>query len=297
MKRGLFVGLVTLDYIYQADHPPAANEKVVATQAMMAAGGPTTNAAVAFSQLADQRAIVLGVLGAHPLAALIREDLARWQVDLIDLQPERAIPPPVSSIVVSAATGERAVISRNAADRQHLSDAPFDTQYGAQWSDLLDGVDVILIDGHQMAMGATLAALAQARDIPVVVDAGSWKPGFDRVLRRADVVIASANFSPPDRSDPMTYLGSLGIAKIAITQGEQPIQVSQQGRHTQLEVPQVKVVDTLGAGDIFHGAFCHFYPELPFESALAAASRVAAFACQHFGTRDWINPYSASLPI
>ncbi|MEO1400629.1 MAG: PfkB family carbohydrate kinase, partial [Cyanobacteria bacterium J06635_1] len=85
MKRGLFVGLVTLDCIYQADHPPAANEKVVATQAMMAAGGPATNAAVALRQLGHHQTTLLGTLGNHPLAALVREDLARYQVELVFL--------------------------------------------------------------------------------------------------------------------------------------------------------------------------------------------------------------------
>ncbi|MEM8810519.1 MAG: PfkB family carbohydrate kinase, partial [Cyanobacteria bacterium P01_G01_bin.38] len=201
----------------------------------------------------------------------------------VDLSPQQDSPPPISSIVVSATTGDRAVISRNAVDRQHPSDLPS--------PDLLNDVDIVLVDGHQMAVGAMLAASAQARNIPVVVDAGSWKPNFDQVLCCTNVVIASANFALPDGSDPVTYLESLGIDQIAITQGGQPIQVSQHGKHTQLEVPQVEVVDTLGAGDIFHGAFCHFYPEHPFETALTAASQVAAFACQYFGTRAWIAPY------
>ena len=49
--RGLFVGLTTLDLIYHADHPPQANQKVVAKDMMFAAGGPATNAAVAFAAL------------------------------------------------------------------------------------------------------------------------------------------------------------------------------------------------------------------------------------------------------
>ncbi|NEP17275.1 MAG: sugar kinase [Leptolyngbya sp. SIO4C1] len=283
MKQGLFVGLMTLDYLYQAEHPPAANEKVVALQAAVAAGGPATNAAVAFSQLGGQ-ATVMGKLGQHPIASLIKADLAQWQVEVNDLATGQDLPPPVSSIVVTQATGDRAVISHNAVGRQ--AEAPNLAELAC---------DVVLIDGHQMQVGSAIAALARSQHIPVVVDAGSWKPGFEQVLTQADVVIASASFQPPDRSKPMAYLESLDIPQIAITHGAQPVIVSHRGIRSQLLVPSAAVVDTLGAGDIFHGAFCWFYPEQSFTAALAAAGRVAAFACQFFGTRAWITPYHRQI--
>lgn len=64
--QGLFVGLINLDLIYLVKHLPQANQKVVASDYAVAAGGPATNAAVTFSQLGNQGA-VLGVLGAHPI--------------------------------------------------------------------------------------------------------------------------------------------------------------------------------------------------------------------------------------
>jgi sugar/nucleoside kinase (ribokinase family) len=280
MKHGLFVGLATLDWIYQADHAPAANEKVVAQQATMAAGGPATNAAVTFSQLGNA-ATVLAALGHHPLAQLVQDDLARWQVALVDLQPEQLAPPPVSSIVVTAATGERAVVSLNAQRRQWS---------GALQPAWLSNIDILLVDGHQMALSEQLVRLARQSAIPVVVDAGSWKPGFEAVLAQADVVIASANFQPPTQELPMAYLQRLNIPDIAITQGDQPILVHQNGILSQLAVPSVQVADTLGAGDIFHGAFCHYFPDYAFPEALQLASQVAARSCQFFGTRDWITP-------
>ncbi|MEM9949496.1 MAG: sugar kinase, partial [Cyanobacteria bacterium P01_D01_bin.36] len=62
--KGLFVGVTTLDCIYQAEHPPAANEKVAALKSLMVAGGPATNAAVAFAQLGrENQAVLSSVLG------------------------------------------------------------------------------------------------------------------------------------------------------------------------------------------------------------------------------------------
>lgn len=286
-KTGLFVGVTTLDCIYQADHPPTTNEKIAADKSLMVAGGPATNAAVTFAQLSRQnQAVLASVVGSHALTALIREDLQRQGVTLADMDPERLSPPPVSSIVVSAGTGDRAVISRSAADAQATTDQVAE--------DLLDNIDIVLIDGHQMAVSAQIAEWANARKIPVVVDAGSWKAHFDTVLTKADVVIASANFFPPDcrhTPDVMAYLSGLGVPLLAITQGSGPVLFKDGNAPGDIEVPKVKAVDTLGAGDIFHGAFCHFFLTHTFQEALLKASRTASFACQHWGTRDWNKIY------
>jgi sugar/nucleoside kinase (ribokinase family) len=47
----------------------------------------------------------------------------------------------------------------------------------------------------------------------------------------------------------------------------------------------IKAVDTLGAGDIFHGAFCHYILQQDFPTALSNAAKVAARSCESFGTR------------
>ncbi|MGD1856091.1 MAG: PfkB family carbohydrate kinase [Leptolyngbyaceae cyanobacterium] len=277
--HGFFVGLITLDCIYQAQHPPQANEKLVAQAATMAAGGPATNAAVAFATMGG-KATLMAAVGQHPVTALLRDDMTHVGVCLTDLTPRRQEPPPISSIVV-AQTGERAVISRNAVGLQVGPDSAI--------SDL-DGVDVVLVDGHQMALSQRVAMTARQAGIPVVVDAGSWKPGFEQVLALATVVIASANFQPTDAEDALTYLQGLDIPYIAITQGERPIIVSDRGNVSELLVSATAVVDTLGAGDIFHGAFCHAW-QGDFISALSQASRVASLSCQYFGTRTWITEY------
>ncbi|MEL6779145.1 MAG: PfkB family carbohydrate kinase [Cyanobacteria bacterium J06597_16] len=309
--HGLFVGLTTLDCIYQADHPPAENEKVVAQKSLLVAGGPATNAAVAFNQFGGKfgtqaadgqaadgqtadgkgnQATLLSVIGEHSLTSVITEDLQGQGVRLVDLMPTRLAPPPVSSIVVTQATGDRTVITRNA---QHMQAQATDIS-----PDILTGIDVVLIDGHQMAVSAQIAQWAKAKDIPIVIDAGSWKPNFETVLALADVVVASANFYPPGCDTPsavLDYLKTLNITKRAITRGSKPIlycEGNQPGEQaSEVEVPQIRAVDTLAAGDIFHGSFCHFHLGHTFTEALLKASRSASFACQYWGTRDWTKIY------
>ncbi|MFK8185696.1 MAG: PfkB family carbohydrate kinase [Phormidesmis sp.] len=288
-NHGLFVGLTTLDCLYQAAHPPAADEKVVATKNLLVSGGPATNAAVAFAQLGGTKgnqATLVSAVGAHPITSLLREDLQAYGVTLSDLTPSRPLPPPVSSIVVSADTGERAVVAGNAVDMQVAA-----SQLSAE---ILQGIEVVLIDGHQMAVSAQVAQWANAQNIPVVVDAGSWKPGFETVLDNADVVIASAQFFPPEcqtATEVFGYLAKLGIQEMAITRGSAPILYRGSATSGEIDVPSIRAVDTLGAGDIFHGAFCHFHLAHTFEEALLKASRSASFACQYWGTRDWTSIY------
>ncbi|MEC4986056.1 MAG: sugar kinase [Oscillatoria sp. PMC 1068.18] len=283
MKNGLFVGLVTLDILYLTDEFPERNQKVVATNDTIAAGGPATNAAVTFSYYKNQ-ASILGAIGKHPLSSIIQSDLEACLVQGIDLDRDRVNSPPVSSTIITGSTGDRAVISVNAVKSQaHIAAIP---------PDILADVDIVLIDGHQMIVGADLAQQAKAKKIPVVVDGGSWKPGFEKVLGNTDYAIVSANFLPPgcqDQVEVFAYLQNQQIPHIALTNGEKPIQYLSKGKRGELPVPQIIAVDTLGAGDIFHGAFCHYILQTNFIEALSSSAKIAAFACQFLGTREWMQ--------
>jgi sugar/nucleoside kinase (ribokinase family) len=289
---GLFVGLTTLDLIYGVTHLPHANEKQVANELVIAAGGPATNAAITFRHLGNQ-CILLSAVGQHPLSELVRADLAAQQVELNDLCSERTEPLPLSSILVTQSTGDRAVVSRNAANLQISAERVATTR--------LDNIDIVLIDGHQLEASLVIAQRACSQNIPVVLDGGSWKPGLEKLLPFIDYAVCSENFLPPNcttAADGMQYLtqslGSLNFKKamspsIAVTRGERPIQYFHQGQAGEVSVPVIQPVDTLGAGDVFHGAFCHAILQTSFVPALQQASAVASLACQSFGTRQWLQ--------
>ncbi|ACK64129.1 PfkB domain protein [Rippkaea orientalis PCC 8801] len=281
--NGLFVGLTTLDLIYLTDYFPHSNEKIVALNETITAGGPATNAAITFKYFGHQ-ATLLSVIGNHPISQLICAELDEYSINVFDLDPYRTDPLPTSSIIVKKNSGERAVISINATKSQAKSNK-LDLE-------LVQDSDIILIDGHQMITSEIIAQEAKKFKIPIVVDGGSWKLGLEKVLPYVDYLICSENFYPPNCSNSQevfSYLQQMGIPHIAITKGENPIEYWTEGISGKIDIPRIDPVDTLGAGDIFHGAFCHFILHHNFIDSLAKSSQVASVACQYFGTRQWMS--------
>jgi sugar/nucleoside kinase (ribokinase family) len=111
-----------------------------------------------------------------------------------------------------------------------------------------------------------------------------------------DVAICSAAFAPPGAgpdAGPDAVLDALlaaGVRHAAISRGAQTIVHADENRRGHIDVPQIPAVDTLGAGDILHGAFCHFYRvHRIFDVALTQAAAVAAESCRYFGPREWMH--------
>jgi len=117
------------------------------------------------------------------------------------------------------------------------------------------------------------------------LDAGSYKPNIGLFLQKADIVISSEDFMDEDGNN--IYALSCNALHKAITRGEKPILYN----GTEIPVEQIEAVDTLGAGDIFHGAFCYAYfvEERACEEALRYASKVAGESIKYRGPEEWIS--------
>lgn len=270
----LLAGLCTVDVVQRVTELPAPGEKVQSLSVDVAAGGPATNAAVAAAALGAE-ATLLTVLGAHPLAALARADLEAHGVRLIDLAPGLPDPPPVSAVAVRDRDGERTVVSRNARDRTFLGKVP---SFGAS------GADVVLVDGHYPEVALTVARAAKAAGVPVVLDAGSWKPVLDELLPLVDVAACSAHFSAPEPG-----LHQRGVPTVITTAGPGPVRWSTaDGSSGEVPVPAVEARDTLGAGDVWHGALAVAVAREPtVADRIRFANEVAAERVRQVGPRSW----------
>ena len=283
MTRGIFVGLSTIDLIHTVDEFPSPDTKAVAQSQKLLVGGPATNAAIALSHLGGS-ATLAAAIGHHALASLMREELQRYAVGLIDLAPERDDPPPVSSIWVNR-RGQRSIVSVNST----LFNIP-PSQVSAS---ILQGTDILLVDGHSMPACQAWAQAAQSAQVPVVFDGGSWKPGTEQLLKFVDTAICSTAFRPPgctSEEEAIQYLQAAGVRRIALTKGADPIQFITDTSAGFIEVPQVDAVDTSGSGDIFHGCFCFYAASgFSFTDALHESAKIAAEACRYHGTREWMS--------
>ncbi|MBL1077344.1 sugar kinase [Nocardia sp. 2] len=305
-----FVGLTTLDIAYAVEIYPAEDSKTRAADMFMAAGGPAANAAVAYAFLARGGAKLATVLGTHPLTQPIRADLREFGIEVWDqaLDPEQR--PPVSSIVVARESGSRTIVS--------LDDSRTSGHRELAEGRLLAGARVLLVDGHYPELAVQAAGMAKDSGVPVVLDGGRWRPEHRKLLPLIDFALCSSSFTPPelppgDVGALLDFVLACGPRAVAVTDGARPIRwattdargaipVSNTGAdavdtdaHAGVLDTDAHIVDTLGAGDILHGAFCHFHERgEDFPTALRHAAEVATFSCRYLGTREWMRHWRAA---
>ncbi|QVI28528.1 kinase [Mycolicibacterium neoaurum] len=281
---GVFVGLATLDVIHRITAPPAVNEKITARQQFVAAGGPATNAAVTFAALGG-RAVLVTALGVDPVADLVRADLVAHGVRIVDSAEGEHRPVPISAVSVLESTGERSVVSLDAV----RSDVPAPDGLG----DLIADADVVLVDGHHPRMAMAAAAQATAHGTALVADAGRWKPVMADLIPHVTDMVCSNDFRVPDIDTSESSASALlecGVHTVVTTHGGDPIRWWSAGRSGSVPVPAVTAVDTLGAGDAFHGAYSYYrVGSGDLEQHLDNAARVAALRCSIVGPREWLD--------
>ncbi|MGY5766548.1 PfkB family carbohydrate kinase [Brachybacterium sp. DNPG3] len=290
--RGLFAGLATLDVIHRVDPAPGPDEKVTARAQFVAAGGPAANAAVAFSALGG-RAVLLTALGRGPIARTIAAELAEQGVEVVDLAPDLEDAAPVSSVAVREATGERSIVGGDAAG------LVLPTIDEAVVADAVEGADVVLLDGHHPLLARAVLDAARSRGLPVVLDAGRWKPIMEELVGAVTDVVTSEGFRLPGTTAAEESAAAIlrrgasddrGVRTVATTAGPGPVRwwSAVPPGSGSVAVPAVRAVDTLGAGDVLHGAYALALARgADLERRLAFAAEVAAVRCTFVGPRSW----------
>lgn len=285
-------GLTTLDVVQVVDAVPAPDQKVVARDLRVTFGGPAANAAATAVALGVPTVLVTA-LGEGSVADLVRTALGAAGVAVVDLVAGRPGDPPVSTVLVTASAGQRAVASTNASGR------PDDLGPAAAAAlGVLDGATAVLVDGHHLAAAVVLAAEARARGVPVLLDGGSWKPGLDELLAQVDVAVLSGDFRLPqcddDTSDTLLEaVATLGPTVVARSSGAGAVRVRVGAGHDEVVPPVLapdEVVDTLGAGDVLHGAIgAGLARGRDAVAALREAVPLATESCRHAGALGWVG--------
>lgn len=249
MKSPVIVcaGIVTVDSVYLIKGALKEGLKHRASHSYLTTGGCALNAAHAVAALGGQ-AFLSGVVGDDIFGKFVRDELKRLRIDGRYLM-ERAGEATAHSAVLVDPNGERTIVN-------HRSESLYET--GAAHIDLQNASGV-LVDTRWPQGAADLVKAARPVGIPCVVDAEAPVNHAVEALRGATHVAFSeqglADFAGGADADALSRAASSLGAWVCVTRGSSSV-LCHDGQ-TLSEVPafKVKAVDTLGAGDVWHGAF------------------------------------------
>jgi sugar/nucleoside kinase (ribokinase family) len=292
-SRVLFLGRSTLDALYRLDHLPAEDTKVYAREFHAAPGGPALNAAITHALLGGG-AMLISAVGCGPWAAPVRAEIEGHGITLLDLAAGTAYETPLTTVLVNAANGSRTILNPpfSAVRLTPLAES-WEKSVPADWGAV---PPVVLTDGFHLEETLPLLAACKAAGAAICLDGGSWKPGTAELASLLSVAICSERFAVPGiEANPeslFAWFAARGVACIALTRGARPILGWERGRRFEIEVARVDAADTLGAGDVLHGAFAYYLSsDDGFEPALRRAAQIASLSCQSLGTQAWAAQY------
>ncbi len=280
--RVLFVGRATLDVVYSFHQFPSEDSKIFARDIRVAPGGPATNAAITHALLGG-KALLMTAIGGWPWGVQVGYELDRLAIDVIDLAANTPYETPLTTVLVNESGATRTIVNPPHSEVAVRALEAWDESWGVVPA-------VVLTDGFHLAETLPLLRECRAAGARICLDGGSWKPGTEELASLLTVAICSERFAAPgqptDPSAAVEWFASRGVPCIAITRGPQPILAWEQGRRFEIEIERIDAVDTLGAGDVLHGAFCyHFARDGEFEPALGKASALATQSCRGWGIR------------
>jgi sugar/nucleoside kinase (ribokinase family) len=292
--RVLFIGRSTLDALYRLDRLPAEDTKVFARDFHAVSGGPALNSAITHTLLGGE-AMLVSAVGGGPWAAVVRAELARHRIALLDLAAGTDYETPLCTVLLNTATGSRSVVNPPISDVSlPLLAGTWQQALPADWAPL---PPVILADGFHLDLALPFLADCKAAGSAICLDGGSWKAGTVEVAPLLTAAICSERFAVPgEAATPealFAWFAAQGVPHIALTRGARSILGWERGgwdrgRRFEIEVAEIDAADTLGAGDVLHGAFAHFFSSGDgFEGALRHASEIATLSCKSLGTQAW----------
>jgi len=278
------IGYAAVDYLGVVPRYPALDEKLQMLEFSKQGGGVVATAMVALSRLGAKAAYV-GKVGGDDFGRFTVAELEAEGVDIGGVVVAPGDESRFSFIIVDKATGKRTIIWKTL--EAPLREDEIDRTH------VLSG-RIIHLDGHEPEAGLAAAKWANEADIPVSLDAGSVRPGIDELIRRVDILITSSLFAVDytGETDPMAAARKMlcGRTRIAgVTAGEHGCFCTDGMVEEHVPAFKVDVVDTTGAGDVFHGAFV--YAQLQgwdLRRAAQFASAVAAIKCTKLGGRAGI---------
>lgn len=285
-------GIATTDHLGVLDHFPVEDTKQGLLQYTQQGGGTVGTPLVACARL-GLRTAYLGRVGHGPASEFVVNDFEQDGVDTRHILHDAGYEPPVGLILVNPSNRSRTICwYGDVADRlrpERISRAAVESSR------------VLYLDAHETECSIAAAGWAHEQGRTVVIDADQYSDGIMRVLPYCDAIIGSAAFGKALTGDQdgegaahRLFERFGGIC--AITVGERGSFVVNAESRFHQQAFTVEVVDTTGAGDVFHGAFVvGLLRGWPLKDVAAFASAVAAMKCRSLGGRAGIPRYDEAI--
>ena len=282
--RILCTGIAVLDEVFRVDEFPPADGKAQAHEFLAVGGGCAANAAIAIARLGGQASFagpLGGPPGREPVSDRILAGLDQDGVDHSGSVRVDGVASAISAILVNA-RGERTI----ATYRDHRLDAVAPRDPDA----LAAAADAVLADNRFPNFALPICRAALRRGVPVVLDADKPAQPDDPLFAACSHVVFSgealrATMHTDDLAGGLRRFGERTNAFLAVTNAAAPVLWRDEtDAIREMPVFRITAVDTLAAGDIFHGAFALALTEgRDVAVALRFAAAAAGVKCTRFG--------------
>jgi len=282
-KHVLCTGIAVLDLVFRVETLPRPDRKTQASEFRTISGGNAANAAVAIAHLGARTSFagpLGGPVGADSAGDTFLALAAKEGIDCSACPRVAGMPSSISAIAIDA-RGERAIVN--------YRDDGLAAVRAQDPAALVADVNAVIADNRFPEYVRGICAAARQRNIPVVLDADEPRRDSNALFGSVSHVIFSAEglratAGTDHLGRALIEMGKQVRAFLAVTDGANDVLWLDQGELRQVPAYQVDVVDTLGAGDTFHGAFTLMLAEgMGERGAMRFAAATAALKCTRYG--------------
>ena len=278
MKKILITGVSVIDFIFQIDAIPNNYEKYRANDASISGGGVAANAAVAISRLNGKPSLVSRI-GNDEIGLMIKNGLIKENVNLDNLATFNGHKSSFSSVYINK-NGDRQVMN------YRDNTLPVDASMIAN----IKEHDAYLVDSRWKEGALETLKLAKKNCAPGIVDAEETVT--KEIIKEASHIAFSMNglkvFTKiKNKFEALKSVKNISSAWACVTDGENGVHYLKDNKLEHIPTKIITVKDTLGAGDVWHGAFALSLAEGNDEvNSIKFASCAATLKCKFFGGRD-----------
>lgn len=279
------VGINVIDYLFRIPHFPEPNTKMDALGATIQGGGLTATAMVACARL-GLRTRYIGKFGDNEIGRMARQKLLAEGLDLAGSVVAEGVPNRFCVVLVEEGSGHRTIV-RQRDPRISLTPAELTRE-------AVCAGRVLHLDGHEGDAALQAARWAKQAGVLVSMDAEEPTQHREELFPLTDILIVGQRFAraltgKTAPADILHVLAAFGPACVGLTLGEAGSALLHRGVIVEVPGFQVKVVDTTGAGDVFHGAFLYgLLQGWEVGDILRFANAVSALKCTRLGGRAGI---------